>query len=183
MGTPSRTAANTRTRDDRPYSDYGYSPTNHAGGKASGELGGLIFRGDIRLPDGANYYADRIELLSLQKPLKASGKLCFARAVQDSSTMIGFFHVPDSVTINLNEPRPRGWPDYVPKNFFGVAIKGPTRKATSSAIRPTGSPATRAAAIPAMRSPIVPASAVPTANRTSGGASSILPRATAAKAR
>jgi len=117
------------TLDDRPYSDYGYSQTHHARGKASGELGGLIFRGDIRLPDGVNYYADRLDLLSLEKPLKASGMVVFRRGVQDSSTLIGFFHVPQSVTINPDAPKsPRSWTDYLPRNFFGVAIKGPTRE-------------------------------------------------------
>ena len=118
------------TCDDRPYSDYGYSAdTNYSGGKARGEMGGLTFRGDIRLPEGVNFYADRIELLNLEKPLKASGKLALRRAVQDSSTLIGFFHSPDSVTINPDSPRsPRSWTDYVPRNFFGVAIKGPTRE-------------------------------------------------------
>jgi hypothetical protein len=117
------------TRDDRPYSDYGFSPTHHAGGTASGELGGLIFRGDVRLPDGLNCFGDRIELLTLDKPLKASGRIVFRRGVQDSSTLIGFFHSPDSVTINPDSPRtPRSWFDYLPKSFFGVAIKGPTRE-------------------------------------------------------
>ncbi len=66
------------TRDDRPYSDYGYSPTNFAGGKAAGELGGLIFRGDIRLPDGVNYYADRDRAVDPGKAaLSASGKIIY----------------------------------------------------------------------------------------------------------
>jgi hypothetical protein len=117
------------TRDDRPYSDYGYSPTHFAGGKASGELGGLMFRGDIRLLDGINYYGDRLELLTLEKPLKASGKIVFRRGVSDSSALIGFFHVPESVTINPAAPKsPRSWTDYLPKNFLGVAIKGRTRE-------------------------------------------------------
>jgi hypothetical protein len=117
------------TRDDRPYCDYGFSPTHFAGGRAAGELGGLIFRGDIRLPDGVNFYADRVELLTLDKPLRASGRIIFHRGVQDSSTLIGFFHSPESVTINPDSPRsPRSWFDYLPKNFFGVAIKGPTRE-------------------------------------------------------
>jgi hypothetical protein len=118
------------SRDKRPYSDYGFSPTHLAGGKASGELGGLIFRGDIRLPDGVNYYGDRLAgELSLEKPLKASGRIVVPRAVQDSATLIGFFHVPTSVTINPNSPKsPRSWTDYVPKSFFGVAVKGPARE-------------------------------------------------------
>ena len=118
------------TRDDRPYSDYGYSPdTNFAGGEQPGELGGLIFRGDIRLPDGVNYYGDRIEPVNLERPLRASGRIVYRRGVQDSSTLIGFFHVPTSVTIDPNARKsPRNWFDYLPKPFFGIAVKGPTRE-------------------------------------------------------
>src|SRR5581483_1773710 len=36
------------TTDVRPRFDFGYSPTHHAGGRAEGELGGLVFRGDCR---------------------------------------------------------------------------------------------------------------------------------------
>jgi hypothetical protein len=117
------------THDVRPFSDYGFSPTHYAGGKAAGELGGLIFRGDIRLANGVNYYGDRIGLLSLENPLKASGKIAFVRGVTDSSTLIGFFHVPRSVTIDPKSRKsPRSWTDYVPKDFLGVALKGPTRE-------------------------------------------------------
>jgi len=118
-----------QSRDDRPYSDYGFSNTNFAGGKAPGEIGGLIFRGDIRLADGVNYYADRLEMLMLEKPLRASGRIIYRRGVQDSSTLIGFFNVPTSTTIDPKAPRsPRSWIDYLPRCFFGVAIKGPTRQ-------------------------------------------------------
>jgi hypothetical protein len=117
------------SRDKRPFSDYGFSDTHFAGGKAKGELGGLTFRGDIRLPDGVNYIGDRLEPLNLDKPLKASGRIVYRRGVQDSSTLIGFFHLPTSVTINPNAPKsPRNWFDYLPRNFCGVAVKGPTRE-------------------------------------------------------
>ena len=49
-----------------------------------------MFRGDIRLPNGINFYADRLEgELTLEKPLKASGRLVFRRSVSDSGTLIG----------------------------------------------------------------------------------------------
>src|SRR6185436_19100332 len=38
------------TKDTRPRFDFGWSATRYAGGKESGELGGLIFRGDCREP-------------------------------------------------------------------------------------------------------------------------------------
>jgi hypothetical protein len=34
----------------RPRFDFGFSPTRYAGGRAGGELGGLVFRGDCRYP-------------------------------------------------------------------------------------------------------------------------------------
>ena len=37
-----------QTINTRPRFDFGWSPTHYAGGKAGGELGGLIFRGDCR---------------------------------------------------------------------------------------------------------------------------------------
>ena len=117
------------TADVRPNSDYGYSKTHYAGGKAAGEMGGLTFRGNIRLANGMNYYGDRIGVLSLEKPLKASGKISYRRGVTDSATLIGFFHAPTSVTIDPETPKaPKGWISYLPKNFFGVAIKGPARE-------------------------------------------------------
>jgi hypothetical protein len=117
------------THDVRPFSDYGFSPSHYAGGKSAGELGGLMFRGDIRLLKGVNYYGDRVGELSLENPLKASGKIAFRRGVTDSGTLIGFFRVPTSVTINPASPKsPRSWTDYVPRDFLGVALKGPTRE-------------------------------------------------------
>jgi hypothetical protein len=59
----------------RPRFDFGYSPTRHAGGKGIGELGGVIFRGDCRSPDKMASYADRLDELTLDKPLRASGKV------------------------------------------------------------------------------------------------------------
>jgi len=44
--------------------DFGYSDTIFAGGKAKGEIGGLIFRGDCRYPARMAYYADRVGPLS-----------------------------------------------------------------------------------------------------------------------
>ena len=48
------------TADVRPRFDFGYSPTQHAGGKAAGELGGLVFRGDCRYEDKLAAYGDRL---------------------------------------------------------------------------------------------------------------------------
>src|SRR5262249_10834860 len=78
--------------DVRPRFNCGYSPTQHAGGQATGELGGLMFRGDCRYPERLASYGDRLAELSLVKPLKASGKVSLRRAVSDSTTLLGFYH-------------------------------------------------------------------------------------------
>jgi WD40 repeat protein len=105
----------------RPRFDFGYSPTNFAGGKA-GEMGGLIFRGDGRYPHMMAFYGDRLDNLTLAKPLRASGRLSLRRAVTDSDVLLGFFHAEDS----LNS----GGKDLIgiPPDFMGVTIGGPSRE-------------------------------------------------------
>ncbi len=106
----------------RPRFDFGYSPTHYARGQASGELGGLVFRGDCRWSNKMAYYADRLGELTLEKPLRASGKVCLRRGVSDSTVLIGFFHSKDSMTVNPSQDA--GFP----KNFLGIAVEGPSRE-------------------------------------------------------
>ena len=110
------------TADIRPRFDFGYSLSQHAGGKGRGELGGLVFRGDCRYADKLAYYGDRLEALSLEKPLKASGKVALKRGVTDSSTLIGFFNSRDSVEVNPSQS------SGIPKSFLGISIEGPSRE-------------------------------------------------------
>src|SRR5262249_18418349 len=98
------------------------SPTRHAGGRAAGELGGLVFRGDCRFPDRMACYGDRLAMLTLDKPLKASGKVSLRRGVSDSTTLLGFYHSKDSLTVNPSQAS--GWP----RSFLGVAVEGPSRE-------------------------------------------------------
>src|SRR2546426_553487 len=58
------------TCDVRPWFDFGFSPTHFAGGKGSGELGGLIFRGDGRFAGMMAFYGDRLDALNLGRPLR-----------------------------------------------------------------------------------------------------------------
>jgi hypothetical protein len=104
----------------RPRFDFGYSTTRHAGGAAVGELGGLVFRGDERYPDRMAYYGDRLETLTLEKPLRASGRVALARGVTDSTVLIGFFHSTGSMRES------RAQVSGVPENFLGIAIEGPS---------------------------------------------------------
>jgi hypothetical protein len=105
----------------RPRYDFGFSPTQHAGGSAGGELGGVIFRGDCRYPDKMAHYADRLDSLSLDRPLKASGKVCLKRAVSDSGVLIGFFDARESTQSNPSQD------SGLPKNFFGISTDAPSR--------------------------------------------------------
>jgi hypothetical protein len=109
------------TPDVRPRFDFGYSTTRFAGGNAVGELGGLVFRGDARDRARMAAYGDRLNLLNLNDPLRASGKVALRRGVSDSTTLLGFYHATDSLAV---DPAPvSGWP----KCFLGVAVEGPSR--------------------------------------------------------
>jgi hypothetical protein len=110
------------TADVRPRFDFGYSETQLAGGKGKGELGGLVFRGDCRFKAKLAAYGDRLEELTLEKSLRASGKVALRRAVSDSTTLIGFYHSEDSLEVNP------GQGSGLPKGFLGMAIEGPSRE-------------------------------------------------------
>ena len=105
----------------RPRFDFGYSQTRFARGRGRGEMGGLVFRGDCRYPDRMGYYADRLQDLSLDQPLTASGTISLRRGVSDSTTLIGFFHSTRS--IQVSESQSSG----TPRDFLGIAVEGPSR--------------------------------------------------------
>jgi hypothetical protein len=110
------------TQDVRPRFDFGFSPTNHAGGAGKGELGGLIFRGDCRFKERMACYGDRLATLSLDKPLRASGQVSLRRGVTDSTTLLGFYHSADSMTVTDSQA------NGLPRCFLGVAVEGPSRE-------------------------------------------------------
>jgi hypothetical protein len=108
------------TRNVRPRFDFGFTPTHYAGGKAAGELGGLFFRGDCRYGERLAAYGDRLDPLTLERPLRASGKVCLRRGVSDSTTLIGFYHSAHSLEVNPSQQ------SGTPKDFLGAAIEGPS---------------------------------------------------------
>ena len=110
------------TTDVRPRFNFGYSATHYADGGAPGELGGLVFRGDHRYPDRMAYYGDRLSVLTLEKPLKASGKASLRRGVSDSTTLLGFFHATESMSVGLSQRFA------IPNNFLGIVVEGPSRE-------------------------------------------------------
>ncbi|MCL6501329.1 MAG: hypothetical protein K6T86_01510 [Pirellulales bacterium] len=107
--------------DVRPRFDFGFSDTSFAGGQGRGELGGLVFRGDIRYPERTAYYADRLDLLSTDKPLRASGRASLCRGVSDSTSLLGFFHSQRSTARSDSQD------SALPHNFLGIVVEGPSR--------------------------------------------------------
>jgi hypothetical protein len=106
----------------RPRFDFGFTRTHFAGGSAAGELGGLFFRGDCRYGERLAAYGDRLSLLTLERPLRASGKVCLRRGVSDSTTLIGFYHSVHSLAVNPSQEFS------TPQDFLGAAIEGPSRE-------------------------------------------------------
>jgi hypothetical protein len=105
----------------RPWFDFGFSDTQFAGGKSKGELGGLIFRGDCRYAERMACYGDRVGPLTLDRPLKASGKIGMTRGVSDSTTLFGFFNSRDSMRQNPSQS------NALPESVLGIHVEGPSR--------------------------------------------------------
>ena len=108
------------TKDTRPRFDFGWSPTRWAGGKAAGELGGLIFRGDCRDPDRLAAYGARLSTLTLDTPLYARGKVSMIRGVTDSTASVGFYN--STWSLRSNPRQDQG----IPMDYLGVNIEGPS---------------------------------------------------------
>lgn len=90
--------------------DFGFSPTNHAGGKV-GEVGGTFWRSGKYA-----YYADKVGPLNLDDRLEASGKVVLKSGAPDSDMFLGWFN-----SANKDEaPIQAG-------HFLGVHVGGPTR--------------------------------------------------------
>jgi hypothetical protein len=108
------------TKNVRPWFDFGWSPTHRAGGKAAGELGGLVFRGDCRYPERLAAYGDRLSMLTLNTPLVARGKVGMVRGVSDSTASIGFYHSNWSLRSNPRQDQA------IPMDYLGINIEGPS---------------------------------------------------------
>jgi hypothetical protein len=108
------------TRIVRPWFDFGYSHTGFAGGRSKGEMGGQVFRGDCREPQRMACYGDRVGPLSLERAIKASGRVAVTRAVSDSTTLFGFYNSDDSMRQNESQR------DGIPESVLGVHIEGPS---------------------------------------------------------
>ena len=105
----------------RPWFDFGYSDTQFAGGKARGEFGGQIFRGDCRFPKRMACYGAPVGPLALDKPLVAFGRVAMIRGVTDSTTLFGFYNSRDSMRQNGSQR------ESLPESVIGIQIEGPSR--------------------------------------------------------
>ena len=80
----------------------------------------MFFRGDCRYAERLAAYGDRLSSLTLERPLRASGKVCLRRGVSDSTTLIGFYHSGHTLAVNPSQQFS------TPKDFLGAAIEGPS---------------------------------------------------------
>jgi hypothetical protein len=104
--------------EQRGAQNFGYRTTNYAGGAAAGEVGGLFWRA---APHEEPYYGAAVQNLSLETPLRASGKVAFRRGSSDGGMYFGWFNktsIENSV-------------DVAPQiadvaNFMGAIIEGPS---------------------------------------------------------
>jgi hypothetical protein len=90
--------------------NFGFSDTNHAGGRP-GEVGGTFWRSGKYA-----YYADRIGPLSLNDRLEASGRVVLQVGAPDADMYLGWFNSAEKEKTPLEAG-----------NFLGVHVGGPTR--------------------------------------------------------
>ena len=114
---------NRRTYTDceiEPRHNFGFRNSNHAGGVAAGEMGGILWRTESGAPQTAGYYADtRIGKLNLNDKLSARGRLAMPRTCVDAGLYLGWFNTTtyDSTTTgNILAPR----------NFLGALVESPS---------------------------------------------------------
>ena len=109
-----------KTTHVRPWFDVGWSESHNAGGARPGEIGGHFYRGDCRDPSRLSYYGARLGTLTLDRSLRARGRLSFHRGVSDSTTLLGFFHHERSIRVNESQK------NATPEDFLGFALEGPS---------------------------------------------------------
>jgi hypothetical protein len=99
----------------RPFHDYGFSPTNHAGGRP-GEMGGIVFR-----DERPSYCAAPTNELTLDDELIATGRFSLNKAASDSGVYFGWF--------NSANKRAKSTPDYQQPQASHLAalVEGPSR--------------------------------------------------------
>jgi hypothetical protein len=98
----------------RPFHDFGYSRTNHAGGQL-GEIGGIVFR-----DERPSYCAAPVGHLTLENELVATGRFALNKAGSDSGVYIGWFNSAAKQAKTMSDyERPQS-------NYMAVLIEGPS---------------------------------------------------------
>jgi hypothetical protein len=105
-------------RDFRPRNDFGYSPDSSFAGGQAGEIGGQFYGAPHH-----GHYADDVGRLTLDDPIRFSGRISFLEGSTDAGMFFGFFNSAERNAV-LAEPRQPGWPQ---PNSLGVRIDGPAR--------------------------------------------------------
>jgi hypothetical protein len=99
----------------RPFHDFGFSRSNHAGGRL-GEIGGIVFR-----DERPSYYAAPAGLLTLDDELVATGRFSLNKARSDSGVYIGWFNSAAKQAKSTSDyERPQS-------SYLAVLIEGPSR--------------------------------------------------------
>ena len=99
----------------RPFHDFGFSRTNHTGGEP-GELGGIIYR-----DEKPAYYGARVEALTLENELEATGKIALTDAGSDSAFYLGWLDSATKKGNKIPEHKARQ------KNYLAILVEGPSR--------------------------------------------------------
>ena len=102
-------------RHMRPFHDFGWLGTDKAGGKP-GEVGGVIWR-----DEAPAFYAAKIEPLTLEQELVASGKIAFNGAGSDSGIYLGWFDSrskTNKTAPDITQPQ---------TNLLAILLEGPSR--------------------------------------------------------
>lgn len=107
----SRNRLTYRATDVPGAQNFGFSDTQHAGGKP-GEIGGAFWRSE----NAWGYYADRVGLLSLDDRLEARGRVTLAAGGPDSDMAFGWFGNAEG-----------GESPFRAGSFLGIKVGGPTR--------------------------------------------------------
>ena len=125
--------------------DFGYQPTQRAGGKKPGEIGGIVERST-----GPAYYGKVIPVRTLDDRLTASGKLVVPAAEGASGLLVGWFHdtsrgwrTPNSLGMRLDGNGGKYWMfyEYGTRNWHtggGGAFDGEQYQTTRTPPFPVG---------------------------------------------
>lgn len=106
--------------------NFGYSPDTALAGGAKGEVGGIIYNVEPVNPLHG-YYADDVGQLTLDDPIRFSGKVTFIEGSTDAGMFFGFFRAEDEKRVLPPNDRVTGATGWPQPNVLGVVVDGPAR--------------------------------------------------------